>query len=246
MTPAGTLYGIGVGPGDPQLITLKALQLLQSAPVVAWPAPETGASLTREIVAPHLAARRQPCEEIALRMPIQAERFPAQEAYDRAERLLGAHLRAGRDVVVLCEGDPFLYGSFMYLFARMAPAFRVEVVAGVSSIHACAAALGRPLGARDDRVCILPASLPEARLTEAMLTAETCVFIKVGRHIAKLRAMLQRAGLLECAHYIEYATMQRQRLLPLAQFAGDSAPYFSMILVHRGDAGALGAGAKAP
>ena len=229
-----TLYGLGVGPGDPQLITLKALEILRRVPVVAWPAPETGASLTREIVAPHLGARDEPFEEVALRMPIETGRFPAQEAYDRAERLLGAHLRAGRDVAVLCEGDPFLYGSFMYLFARMVRAFRVEVVAGVSSIHACAAALGRPLGARDDRVCILPATLPEARLMEAVLAAETCVLIKVGRHLARVRAMLRRAGLLECARYIEYATMSRQRLLPLERFDGDAAPYFSMILVHRG------------
>ena len=232
----GTLYGIGVGPGDPQLLTLKALELLQRAAVIAYPAPETGASLTREIVAPHLSARSDAYEEIALRMPIRGGRFPAEEAYDRAETLLAGHLRAGRDVVVLCEGDPFLYGSFMYLFARMVKAFPVEVVAGVSSIHAAGAALGRPLGAQNDRVGILPATLPEARLMEGILAVETSVLVKVGQHIARMRAMLQRAGLLDCAHYMEYATMNRQRFLPLKDFAGDSAPYFSMILVYRGGA----------
>ena len=236
----GTLYGVGVGPGDPQLITLKALELLQRAPVIAYPAPEQGESLTRQIVAPHLQARSDDFIEIALRMPIQSERFPAQEAYDQAEVLLSEQLRNGRDVVVLCEGDPFLYGSFMYLFARMVAAFRVEVVAGVSSINACAAALGRPLSARDDRVSILPASLPEESLMETLLASETCVLIKVGRHLAKLRAMLSKAQLLESASYVEYATMSKQRLLPLKDFVGESAPYFSMILVHRsGDARAL-------
>ncbi|MCY4032226.1 MAG: precorrin-2 C(20)-methyltransferase [Hyphomicrobiales bacterium] len=236
----GTLYGIGVGPGDPQLITLKALGLLQQAPVIAYPAPEHGESLTRRIVAPHLDARGDAFEEIALRMPIEIARFPAQEAYDQAEALLGKRLREGKDVVVLCEGDPFLYGSFMYLFARMVREFRVEVVAGVSSINACAAALGKPLCARDDRVSVLPAGLPEARLLESLHTSETCVLIKVGRHLGKLREMLRGAGLVENASYVEYATMNKQRVLPLGKFEGDAAPYFSMILVHRdGDARGL-------
>lgn len=230
----GTLYGIGVGPGDPQLITLKALELLQRLPVVAYPAPEKGDSLTREIVAPHLAARKEKFREIPLRMPIEGGQFPAKEAYDQAEIVLSEHLRAGRDIVVLCEGDPFLYGSFMYLFARFEKSFRVEVISGVSSINAAAAALGSPLGARDDRVCVLPASLPEANLLETILAAETCAFVKVGRHIAKLRDMLRNANLLDCASYVEYATMRRQRLFPLESFKGDVAPYFSMILVHRG------------
>ena len=236
----GTLYGIGVGPGDPQLITLKALVLLQQAPVIAYPAPEHGESLTRQIVTPHLDVRDDRFEEIALRMPIEISRFPAQEAYDHAEMLLSKRLREGKNVVVLCEGDPFLYGSFMYLFVRMIREFRVEVIAGVSSINACAAALGKPLCARDDRVSVLPASLPEARLLESLRISETCVLIKVGRHLGKLREMLRGAGLLENASYVEYATMDKQRTLSLEKFEGDAAPYFSMILVHRdGDARGL-------
>lgn len=229
----GTLYGIGVGPGDPKLVTLKALELLQRAPVVAYPAPRQGESLTRKIVAPHLAARIEKFQEISFPIPVQSERCSAWKAYDQTEMLLGKHLRAGRDVVVLCEGDPFFYGSFIYLFVRMVELFRIEVIAGVSSINACAATLGRPLGVQNDRVCIAPASLPETDLLETILATETCVLIKVGPHINKLRNMLRKANLLYCSSYVEFATMSTQRIFPLESFEGDKAPYFSQILVHR-------------
>ncbi len=124
----GILHGLGVGPGDPELITRKALRLLRAADLVAYPALEDGDSLARTIVADHLV---EGVEEYAIRIPMRVERFPAQEVYDRAAGHLGAALDAGRAVVVLCEGDPFFYGSFMYLFGRMAERHRVEVVPGV-------------------------------------------------------------------------------------------------------------------
>jgi precorrin-2/cobalt-factor-2 C20-methyltransferase len=131
----GTAYGMGVGPGDPELITLKAHRILRACPVVAYPAPDQGDSLTREIVAPHLPGEQT---EIAIRIPMVSERFPAQAIYDQAADDIGAHLDAGRDTAILCEGDPFLYGSFMYLFARLAERFPVEVIPGVSSLTASA------------------------------------------------------------------------------------------------------------
>ena len=190
-TAPGRLYGLGIGPGDPELITLKALRLLQSVPVLAYPAPEEGESLARRIVAPHLPGSQ---EEIAIRMPMLASRFPAQEVYDWAAGTLGEHLAAGRDVAVLCEGDPFFYGSFMYLFGRMAERFAVEVVPGVSSLTACAATLGAPLAARNDVLAILPAPLDEALLTARLQEADAAAIIKVGRHFGKIRRLLQRPG----------------------------------------------------
>ena len=142
----GTLYGLGVGPGDPELITLKALRLLKAAPVIAYPAPEEGESLARKIAAPHLPGGQT---EIVIRMPLDASRFPAQAVYDRVAEEVATHLDAGRDVAALCEGDPFFYGSFMYLFGRLAGDHRVEVVPGVTAATACAAALGVPLTHRD-------------------------------------------------------------------------------------------------
>ena len=231
--PSGTLYGLGVGPGDPELITLKALRLLRSCPVIAYPAPEEGASLARKIAAPHLPGGQT---EIAIRMPLDAGRFPIDAVYDTAARAVAVHLAAGRDVAALCEGDPFFYGSFMYLFGRLAGDHRVEVVPGVSSLLACPAALGAPLAARDDTLIVLPATLPEETLRGRLEGADAAAIIKVGRHLAKVRRVLENLGLFGKARYIEHATMPEQRIAPLAE-AGDRAPYFSMVVVHaRGDA----------
>lgn len=226
----GTAYGIGVGPGDPELITLKAQRLLRAAPVLAYPAPETGDSLARAIAAPHLPGGQQ---EIAIRMPMQIERFPAQAVYDHAAEEIGGHLTAGRDVAVLCEGDPFFYGSFMFLFGRLAERHAVEVVPGVSSLMACPAVLGAPLAARNDVLTVLPAPLSADDLRHRLANTDAAAVIKVGRHFAKVRAVLDTLGLTARARYIERATLPQQRILPLDQVDVDDVPYFSMILVHK-------------
>ncbi len=225
----GTLYGLGVGPGDPELLTLKALRVLTTVPVIAYPSPEHGDSLARQIVAEHLPGDQI---EIAMRMPMVEARFPAQEVYDRATREIGDHLVAGRDAAVLCEGDPFFYGSFLYLFGRMAMDYRVEVVPGVSSLTACAAALGAPLSARNDVLTIVPATLSEDEIDARFERAEAVALVKLGRHFEKVQGILRRRGLIDRAHYIERATMSNQRVLPIDQVCADEVPYFSMILVH--------------
>ena len=230
----GTLYGLGIGPGDPELITVKALRLLKAAPVLAYPAPEKGESLARSIVAPLLPGGQQ---EVAIRMPIEVARFPAQSVYDQAAAELGGHLDAGRDVAVLCEGDPFFYGSFMYLFARMAEDFPVEVVPGVSSLTACAAVLGAPLAARNDVLAVVPAPLSAGELKARLSAGDAAAVIKLGRHFEKVHGVLTELGLAGDARYIEHATMESQRILPLDSVEPADVPYFSMILVHkRGDA----------
>ena len=226
----GTLYGLGVGPGDPELITLKALRLLRAASVIAYPAPEAGDSLARAIVADHLPGGQS---EIAIRIPMVAERFPAREVYDRAAGKIAGHLDAGRDVAVICEGDPFFYGSFMYLFERMVEGHRVEVVPGVSSLTACAATVGAPLAARNDVLAVIPAPLYAAEIRARLADADAAALIKVGRHLPKLRRVLDDLGLTAEARYVERATMANQRILPLDQVDAESAPYFSMVLVHR-------------
>jgi precorrin-2/cobalt-factor-2 C20-methyltransferase len=226
----GTLYGLGIGPGDPELITLKALRLLQAAPVLAYPAPEEGDSLARAIVAEHLPGGQT---EIVLRMPMVAARFPAQEVYDWAAEEIGGHLAAGRDVAALCEGDPFFYGSFMYLFGRVAERYPVEVVPGVSSLTACAAVLGAPLAARNDVLTVVPAPLDEAVLSARLRDVEAAAVIKVGRHLQKVRRVLKDLNLLDRARYVERATLGEQRILPLETLEEATAPYFSMILIHR-------------
>ncbi len=228
---AGRLYGLGVGPGDPELLTLKAHRLLQSCSVVAYPAPDDGDSFARSIVAEHLP---EGVEEIPIIIPMKAERFPAQEVYDRAAEEIATHLDAGRDVPVLCEGDPFFYGSFMYLFARLAETHDVEVVPGVSSLTACAAAFGRPLAARNDVLSVIPAPLDEDRLRDRIASAEAAAIIKVGRHYAKVRRVLDDLGLTDACGYVERATLGNEKVIPLGDLDENRAPYFSMILVYRG------------
>jgi len=135
--------------------------------------------------------------------------------------------------VCLCEGDPFFYGSFMYLHARLADRFSVEVIPGVTSLTACAARAGLPLAARNERVTVLPGPLPEDELTRRIEGAESVAVLKVGRHLPKLRAVIDRLGLLDRAVYVERATMPEERICPLAE-APDNAPYFSMILLTKG------------
>lgn len=230
--PSGTLYGLGVGPGDPELITLKALRILKAAPVVAYPAPEEGESLARAIAAPHIPPGRV---EIVIRTPMTPGLFPANHVYDRSADEIARHLDAGSDVAVLCEGDPFLYGSFMYVFARLAENHRVEVVPGVSSLGACAAAAGMPLVSRNQVLTVIPAPLEEPELERRLAGADAAAIMKVGRHLAKVKRVLDRLGLLDGARYVERATMTAERVLPLAEVARDAAPYFSMILVRRAD-----------
>ena len=226
---SGKAYGIGVGPGDPELMTLKGARLLAACPVIAYPAPETGESLARRIAAPHLPPG---ATEIVIRTPMSADRFPAAEVYDRAARDIGEHLAASRDVAVLCEGDPFFYGSFMYLFARLADTWPVEVVPGVSSLMACAGTLGAPLAGRNDVLSVLPAPLDDATLADRLRTCDAAAIIKIGRHFGRVRALLDTLGLAAHARYIERATMAEQRVASLDEIDDATVPYFSMILVH--------------
>ncbi len=231
---AATLYGLGVGPGDPELITVKARNVLRRVPVIAYPAPETGDSLARAIAAPHLPGGQT---EIAIRTPLVAGRFPADDVYDRYAAEIAQHLDAGRDVALVCEGDPFLYGSFIYIFRRLAPTHRVRVIPGVSSLGACAAEAGVPLVSRNQVLTVLPAPLDEETLENRLRDTDAAAIMKVGRHLAKVRRVLRRLGLEAGARYVERATMAEQRVMPLDQVQADSAPYFSMILVRRPEAG---------
>ncbi len=226
----GKLYGVGVGPGDPELLTLKALRILRSVPVLAWPAPEKGPSLARDIIAEYLPGTQR---EIAIRMPLLSAHFPADYVYDKAAIEIKDALDAGEDVAVICEGDPFFYGSFMYLFGRLANDRSIEVVPGVSSLTACAAALGSPLSARNDVLSVIPGPLDAGIMSMRLAEADAAAIIKVGRHITKIRGVLASLGLSDNARYIERATMAEQRIVNLADVDDGDAPYFSMVLVHK-------------
>ena len=226
----GTLYGLGVGPGDPELLTLKADRILRAAQVVAYQAPNSGSSFARQIVAATLSDRQL---EIPIVIPMRADRFPARRVYDTASHTIAAHLTGGRNVAVLCEGDPFFYGSFMYIYERLADRFSCEIVPGVSSMMAGAAALRRPLAARNDVLSVIPGPLGDAGIAAKIAAADAAAIIKIGRHFSRIVSLLEELNLVSCAGYLERISLPEERILPLSQ-AGPSAPYFSMILVYRG------------
>ena len=227
---AGKLYGIGLGPGDPELMTLKAHRLISRASVVAYPTLAGAESFARSIAAGVIPASAR---EIVMDVPMTTDRAPAQAAYDQGASEIAGALEAGEDVVCLCEGDPFFYGSFMYLFARLSAQFEVEVVPGVPSITTCAARAGLPLAARNERLTVLPGPLPEAELKDRIEGAESVAIMKVGRHLPKIRGVIDALGFTDQAIYVERASLPDEVVCPLSH-APEKAPYFSMILLTKG------------
>jgi precorrin-2/cobalt-factor-2 C20-methyltransferase len=229
--PQGTFIGVGVGPGDPELMTLKACRVIRDATAIAYPINAAGESLARDIAA---LAIPPGAMELPILIPMRTEREPARDAYDGAAATIAQHLDQGDDVCFLCEGDPFFYGSFMYLFARLAETHATLVVPGVTSLTACAAALGRPLAARNESLRVLPAPMAEERLAQEVRGADALAIIKVGRHFDKVRRVLRDAGLANRAAIVESATRTHQKVTPLEDVPEGARPYFSTILVYRG------------
>ncbi|NJK67959.1 MAG: precorrin-2 C(20)-methyltransferase [Microcoleus sp. SU_5_3] len=223
----GKLYGLGIGPGDPELITLKAYRILRSVSVIAYPAMENGKVLARAIVADYLRPEQI---EIPMPLPFSPTRS-SQPYYDIAAEKIAAHLTEGRDVAVLCEGEPFLYGTFMYLFNRLSGKFTTEVVPGISSTMASAAALGVPLTYRNDVLSIMPATLDAEILRDRLAVADAAVIIKLGRHFAKVRDVLMELGQFDRALYIERATMPNQRIRAIVDVEPAEVPYWALIMI---------------
>ena len=227
---SGTLYGVGVGPGDPELMTVKAWRLIAGAEVIAYLCANGGDSTALEIAKPFLPDTFTP---IAINMPMKVERESAQIAYDNGAKRISAALDVGCDVIFICAGDPFFYGSFMYIFERLAAKYKTIVVPGVTSITAAAAELGQPLAERDEILKILPATMPAEKLKAELATSNAAAVIKVGRHFAKVKAALVELNLLDHATAIENATRSNQVICSLNKIETDTLPYFTTIIVRR-------------
>jgi precorrin-2 C20-methyltransferase/precorrin-3B C17-methyltransferase len=233
---SGRLFGLGVGPGDPELITVKALRLLRQVQVVAYPCARHGQSNARSIVCAELT---QGQIEIPMMYPITTEQTEhpggyetaISEFYDEMAEQIASHLTEGRDVAILCEGDPFFYGSYMYLHDRLATRFPTEVIPGVPSVMGAAARLGNPLVRRDTGFTVLTGTMSEEYLVEKLGQDGAFAIMKLGRNFAKVKRALEQAGLLKNALYIERATMAAEHSVPLAEVDPQQVPYFSIILV---------------
>jgi precorrin-2 C20-methyltransferase / precorrin-3B C17-methyltransferase len=232
----GRLYGVGLGPGDPELVTVKAARLIGAADVVAFHAAGHGRSVARALAAPYL--RDGQVEELLV-YPVTTGttdhpggyQGAIDEFYEAAAARLAAHLDAGRDVVVLAEGDPFFYGSYMHMHKRLAHRYPTEVVPGVTSVSGAAAVLGRPLVERDEVLTVLPGTLPTEELAEWLATTDSAAVMKLGRTFRNVRDAFEEAGVLDRACYVERATTAQQRVAPLAEVDPDTVPYFSLALL---------------
>ncbi|NEP06593.1 MAG: precorrin-2 C(20)-methyltransferase, partial [Okeania sp. SIO4D6] len=227
MTELGRLYGLGIGPGDPELLTLKAHRILTTVPVIAYPISENGKALARAIVSDFI---RPDQIEISMSLPFDVKRSP-HPYYDIAATKIAEYLKVGTDVAVLCEGEPMLYGSFMYLFQRLSRQFPTEIVPGISSIMASAAMLGVPITYRNDVLSIIPATLDEITLSDRLAVVDAAVIIKLGRHFTKVRRVINRLGLLHRALYIERATQSNQQIVDITEVKQVDVPYWSLILI---------------
>ncbi|QGM96129.1 precorrin-2 C(20)-methyltransferase [Methylocystis parvus] len=233
---AGALIGVGLGPGDPELVTVKAARLIGEAKTVAYFGKPGRPSNARAIAERYFAPG---CEELPLLYPVTTE-IPFVEPgyvsalgefYEESAKRLGSQLETGCDVALLCEGDPLLYGSFMHMFTRLDGRFRVEICAGVSGMSGCFAAARQPMTWGDDVLTVLPATLDEDLLTERLKTTDAAVVMKLGGNFPKLRRALTRAGVISRAIYVERGTMAGEKIMRFTEKHDDVAPYFSMALV---------------
>ncbi|WP_278312369.1 precorrin-2 C(20)-methyltransferase [Lolliginicoccus levis] len=233
---SGTLWGLGLGPGDPELVTVKAARLIAAADVVAYHSARHGRSIARSVAAPYL---REGQIEEKLVYPVTTETTDHPRGYqgaidefyaESAERL-AVHLAAGRDVALLAEGDPLFYSSYMHMHKRLQARFRTEIVPGVTSISAASAAMQVPLVERDETLTVVPGTLPEAELIDRFTSGDAVAVMKLGRTFGPVRDALEKAGRLDEAVYVERASWDGQRVLPLRDVDPADTPYFSVAIV---------------
>lgn len=236
---SGTLYGVGLGPGDPELITLKAARILAGAHVIAHfrkrGRPGHARRIASELLAPQAA-------EIAFEYPLTTEIHFSDSRYVDAMSVfysdcaseLASRLASGEDVALLCEGDPFFYGSFLHMYDRIKPAHPVVVVPGITGMSGCWTAAATPITYGDDVLSVIPGTLDRDALAAHLAKADAVVIMKVGQNLAKIRDALRDAQRYEHAVYVERGTMPGEKIVRLAELVDEAVPYFSIILVPGG------------
>ncbi|MEZ5211691.1 precorrin-2 C(20)-methyltransferase [Gordonia sp. (in: high G+C Gram-positive bacteria)] len=236
MSTPGRLYGVGLGPGDPELVTVKAARLISAAPVVAYHCARHGNSIARSVADPYLRDG-QIEERLMYPLTVETTDHPGGYAgamadfYTESAELLAGHLAAGRDVVLLAEGDPLFFSSYMHMHKRLADRFDAEIVPGVTSVSGASAALGIPLVEGEETLTVLPGTAEHDELVTHIRSGEALAVMKLGRTFGKVRDALAQAGRLDEAWYVERASTARQRVERVIDVDPESVPYFSLVVV---------------
>jgi precorrin-2 C20-methyltransferase / precorrin-3B C17-methyltransferase len=234
---AGRFYGIGLGPGDPELITRKAARVIGESDVIAYHAGVNKQSYARTIAADLIPADAIE-EELRYPLTTGTTNHPGgyagalAEFYEESAARLAAHLEAGRTVALLAEGDPLFYGSFMYMHDRLSTRFATEVIPGIPAFTAATAAVASPLVRQTDVLTVLPGTLPEAELARRLADTDGAIIMKLGRTFPAVRRALAAAGRLDHAMYVERASHPQQRWMPVAEVDEAGVPYLSLIVVN--------------
>jgi len=241
-TSRGTLWGVGLGPGDPELVTVKAARVIGEADVVAYHSARHGRSIARGIAEPYLRPGQFE-EHLIYPVTTEVTDHPGgyagamEDFYLDATRRIAAHLDAGRNVALLAEGDPLFYSSYMHLHTRLTQRFDAVIIPGVTSVSAASAAIATPLVAGDEVLSVLPGTLPVAELTRRLADADAAVVLKLGRSYHAVREALSASGQLDGAFYVERASTAGERILPAAEVDENSVPYFSLAMLPGGRRG---------
>jgi precorrin-2/cobalt-factor-2 C20-methyltransferase len=233
----GKLYGVGVGPGAPDLLTLRAVSVLKAAPVLALPrSSDYGASMAWRIVKPVIGENPDQ-ERLTLTFPMNKDPERLRPAWDRAFTAIGERLERGLSVAFVTEGDPSLYSTFIYLQREAPvrwPGIEIEVVPGVSSVAAVPAVTGIPLADGLERIAILPAGYGVEDLEQVLDAFDTTILMKIGGEMERIVSILESKGLLDRAVYVSKATMGEQRILrDLRTVAAERGDCFAMVVVSR-------------
>jgi precorrin-2 C20-methyltransferase/precorrin-3B C17-methyltransferase len=232
----GTLWGVGLGPGDPELVTVKAARVIGEADVIAYHSARHGRSIARSIAEPYLRAG-QIEEHLVYPVTTETTDHPGgyagaiEDFYRESADKIAAHLDAGRDVALLAEGDPLFYSSYMHMHTRLTERFDAVIVPGVTSVSAASAATGTPLVQGDEVLTILPGTLPADELERRLADTDAAVVLKLGRSYPSVREALSSAGRLDETYYVERASTPEQRVLPAGEVDDDSVPYFSLAML---------------
>jgi precorrin-2/cobalt-factor-2 C20-methyltransferase len=228
----GVFYGVGVGPGDPLLLTLKAHLLIQCADVICYLANEKGGSQARTIASDSINSRSQALEEVAIPMPMSTDRSAANAAYDTGAKKISAHLNNGKSVVFLCEGDPLFFGSFSYLLERLSAAHECLVVPGISSVNASASALKQPLTLLEESFAVMSGRHSDAQLEKALQSNDSLVIMKAGRARPRILAMLAKTNRTKDANYLAYIGRDNEQIITDVETLENApGPYFSLFVV---------------